>query len=96
MTPIIITLSLLMPSQQGRKISGTDLGTGVRFVVFIPDRATYTGEPRRKRWDQQTGPNFEDPGNSIQKLTELHNVWACKEILSNQSLSVFFKEVSSK
>ena len=37
MTPIIITLSIFIPSQQGRKIFGTDLGTEVRFVVFIPD-----------------------------------------------------------
>ena len=37
MTPIIITLSLLIPSQLGRQISGTDLGTEVWFVVFIPD-----------------------------------------------------------
>ena len=39
MTPIIITLSLLIPSKQGRINSGTDLcmGTEVRFMVFIPD-----------------------------------------------------------
>ena len=41
MTPIIIMLSLLFPSKQGRINSGTDLGTDlgteVRFVVFIPD-----------------------------------------------------------
>ena len=38
MIPIIITSSLLIPSQLGRKNSGTDLGTEVWFVVFIPDR----------------------------------------------------------
>ena len=39
MTPIIITLSLLIFSQLGTKNSGTDFGTGYggRFVVFIPD-----------------------------------------------------------
>ena len=33
MTPIIITLSLLIPSQLGRKNSGTDLGTGYGGAV---------------------------------------------------------------
>ena len=33
MTPIVITLSLLIPSQLGRKISGTDLGTGYGGTV---------------------------------------------------------------
>ena len=33
MTPIIITLSLLIPSQLGRKNSGTDLGTGYGGTV---------------------------------------------------------------
>ena len=33
MTPIIITLSHLIPSQLGRKNCGMDLGTEVRFVV---------------------------------------------------------------
>ena len=33
MIPIIITLSLLIPSQLGRKNSGTDLGTGYGGLV---------------------------------------------------------------
>ena len=33
MTPIIITLSLLIPSQLGRKKSGTELGTGYGGTV---------------------------------------------------------------
>ena len=33
MTPIFITLSLLIPSKQGRISSGTDLGTGHRGTV---------------------------------------------------------------
>ena len=33
MTPIIITLSLLIHSQLGRKNSGTDLGTGYGGMV---------------------------------------------------------------
>ena len=33
MTPIIITLSILIPSQQGRKKFGTDLGTGYGGTV---------------------------------------------------------------
>ena len=33
MTPIIITLSLLIHSQPGRKNSGTDLGTGYGGTV---------------------------------------------------------------
>ena len=33
MTPIIITLSLLIPSKQGRINSGTDLGTGYGDTV---------------------------------------------------------------
>ena len=33
MTPKIITLSILIPSQQGRKNSGTDLGTGYGGTV---------------------------------------------------------------
>lgn len=31
---------------------------------------------------------------TIQKLTELNNVWACKEILFNQSMPVLFKEIA--
>ena len=42
MTPIIITLSLLIPSKQGRINSGMDLGKEVRFVVFIPDHPRMT------------------------------------------------------
>ena len=53
MTPIIITLSLLIPSQVGRKFSGTDLGMEVRFVVFIPDlRRDRAGKDGNKRRDQ--------------------------------------------
>ena len=33
MTPIIITLSLLISSKQGRINSGTDLGTGYGGIV---------------------------------------------------------------
>ena len=44
MTPIIITLGILIPSKQGRIDSGTDLGTEARFVVFIPDLLMGVGE----------------------------------------------------
>ena len=37
MTPIIPSLSPLFEYQLPRNISGTDFGTEVRFVVFIPD-----------------------------------------------------------
>ena len=33
MTPIIITLSIVIPSKQGRINSGTDLGTGYEGTV---------------------------------------------------------------
>ena len=36
MTPIMITLSLLIPSQLGRKKSGTDLGTGYGLWFSYP------------------------------------------------------------
>ena len=31
---------------------------------------------------------------AIQKLTEFNNVWACLEILFNQSMPVLFKEIT--
>ena len=47
MTPIIITLSLLISSKQGRINSGTDLGTGYggTVVVFIPDLESHAPTP---------------------------------------------------